>query len=55
MNYLYAVQIKDEDWRTISGWVEEKEARSRLDATPGQANSRVRLVRIPVGDLEVVE
>lgn len=56
LHYEYAVQVLDEQWRTLSdAWTSEEAARSRYDATPGKKTGRVRIVRRLVSDPEVVE
>ena len=56
LHYEYAVQVLDEQWRTLcDAWTSEEAARSRYDATPGKHTGRVRIVRRLVSDPEVVE
>lgn len=56
MHYEYAVQVLDEQWRTLSdAWTSEEAARSRYNATPGKNTGRVRIVRRLAADPEVVE
>lgn len=56
LRYEYAVQVKDEEWRTLANaWTSREEAKARYDATPGKRTGRVRIVRRLASDVEVVE
>lgn len=56
LRYEYAVQVRDERWRTLGdAWTSEPEARSRYSATPGKNTGRVRIVRRLVSEPEVAE
>lgn len=56
MHYEYAVQVKDEQWRTLGdAWTSKQVARDRYNATPGKNTGRVRIVRRLVSEPEVVE
>ena len=56
MHYEYAVQVLDEQWRTLGdAWTSKQAARDRFNATPGKNTGRVRIVRRLATDPEVVE